>query len=362
MLGAIINHMNVLEYYDHLVPLGEMIGVPVFVGDDPLSFATCKKYYPDVDIRELSFEKCTAKSLVENFNFLIFPSHVTLEEQYLAAEEAKQGKKLCKIFCPHGFSDKTYYWQDYSEKDFIFVYGQNMFDIFDEIGISLEKDKCIFVGNYRYDYFMRHREQQMRLVKEEVFKGVDLSRETLFYAPTCCDDVNASTFFDGIALIIERLPDHFNLVIKAHPRIISRYSEKYYQILSKYVQRDNVVFVEEFPCIYPILECCDYYLGDMSSIGYDFLTYDKPMFFINKERKIHHAERERYLFRCGTSLEMSQLPDLYDIIAAEIPRDKETFSAVRKEVYAYTFGEPIPPERIKTDFEQKISHFFSGSH
>ena len=41
----------------------------------------------------------------------------------------------------------------------------------------------------------------------------------------------------------------------------------------------------EFPYIYPLLEFCDIYLGDCSSVGYDFLHLNRPMYFLNPHNR-----------------------------------------------------------------------------
>ncbi len=359
MNGGIFCHMNIIEFYDHMVPLSFILNVPIYVSDDPISMSLCEEYYPQVDIREHSLKESTPQYFAVNYDYMIFPSHVKREEEHLLAESEKHGKKLCIMFCPHGFSDKTYYWLEYTKKDYVFVYGQNMLDIFHEIGISLDPQRCIMVGNYRYEFFKEHREHQISIVKNEFFQGVDMSLKTLFYAPTWVDDGNSSTFFEGIKSIIEKLPKDFNLIVKPHPRILVCFPSEYYEVLSHYAQHDRVVFIDEFPMIYPILDLCDYYLGDMSSIGYDFLSFNKPMFFINKSREGKFLERQQYLYRCGTTVDLSDIDQLYEIILQTVPVDEERYSKVRKEVYDYTFGQPISNEAIKGDFEKKLSQYFN---
>lgn len=360
MEGGIFCYLNTIEYYDHIAPLSELLNVPFYVCDDPMSFSLGKKYYPDIDIRELGLEQTTPANLVAKYDYMIFPSHVQREEEYLIAEGNKQGKRLCIMFCPHGFSDKTYYWSEYSEKDFVFVYGQNMFDIFKEIGIPLDPEKCIAVGNYRYEYYKKNREHQLSIVKEEFLEELDFSKKTLFYAPTWVDEGNSSTFFEGIQTVIEKLPKEYNLIVKPHPRILIRHAAQYYEILSRYAQMDRVVFVDEFPLIYPLLDLSDFYLGDMSSVGYDFLAFDKPLFFIDKPRESKFLERQKYLYRCGTSVELDELKHLYTIIEDSLSEDKEQFSGTRKEVYDYTFCEPRSNSSIQKEFETKTSQFLTS--
>ncbi|MEM1283311.1 MAG: hypothetical protein AAGG81_07140, partial [Chlamydiota bacterium] len=148
MNGGIFCHMDIIEFFDHIIPLSFILNIPIYINDDPISMSLCEKYYPQANIKELSLKESTPQYFVANYDYMVFPSHVEREEEHLLAESKKQGKKLCIMFCPHGFSDKTYYWLEYTKKDYVFVYGQNMLDIFDEIGISLDPERCIMVGNY----------------------------------------------------------------------------------------------------------------------------------------------------------------------------------------------------------------------
>ncbi|MEC7839822.1 MAG: CDP-glycerol glycerophosphotransferase family protein [Chlamydiota bacterium] len=358
--AAIINHIGIHEYYDHLAPLSEIIDVPIVIVDDPTALDLCHKFYPSTKITEIEYRQYTAKYLVTNYDLLIFSSHVQDEHQYFAVQEEQQKKRLYKAFCPHGFSDKTYYWQKYVDKDLTFIYGQNMLDLFEEINTPLSADKYILIGNYRYEYYKKHREHQMKLTQEEIGKNLAMDRKTLFYAPTWPDYYDASTFFESIDVVIRNMPDSFNLIIKAHPRLIHEFTEQYYQSIFKYRDHEQVAFIEEFPLIFPLLELSDFYLGDMSSIGYDFLTFDKPMFFINKEREMHHPGRETFLYRCGTSIDPKNLKNLFSIIDREVKNDKDKFSKIRPEVYSYTFGSPLTSDSVKASFEEKITNWLQN--
>lgn len=91
-------------------------------------------------------------------------------------------------------------------------------------------------------------------------------------------------------------------------------------------------FLKAFPSIYPLLEYTDVFVGDMSSIGYDFLTFNKPMFFLNP-----CENKEAFLFQCGVEIKPNQYHDLYDIMKKELSK-KDFFSPIRKKVYSYSFS------------------------
>ncbi|MCE5315950.1 MAG: hypothetical protein LLG04_01125, partial [Parachlamydia sp.] len=104
--------------------------------------------------------------------------------------------------------------------------------------------------------------------------------------------------------------------------------------------------------IYPLLAHADLYLGDTSSVGYDYLPFNRPMFFLNKFKKDPAKDPEAYLFRCGVDITPETYGELYKIIERHVPKDQERFSEVRRQVYAYTFGEERPFADIKADVEK----------
>jgi len=191
MRGVIISHMDVIEFYDHLVPLSGILDVPILVTEDSPSLKLLETYYPELQLKVLGYEEYNAKNLVETYDYLIFSCNVRKADEFLVEQEKLQGKTLCKIFCPHGFSDKTYYWQNYTNKDLTFVYGQNMLDTIAEVGIKLKDDRTIPVGNYRYEYFKKHKNHQKKIFNELISKGMDPSKKTVLYVPTWDDLAHA---------------------------------------------------------------------------------------------------------------------------------------------------------------------------
>ena len=111
----------------------------------------------------------------------------------------------------------------------------------------------------------------------------------------------------------------------------------------------GLIFLKDFPLVYPLLAHTDIYLGDMSSIGYDFLPFNKPMFFLNKQKRDPKTDRGLYLFRCGVDIKPDAYPLIYKFIETRLEDDQENFSAIRKEVYDYTFGEERTFADIKAD-------------
>ena len=122
-----------------------------------------------------------------------------------------------------------------------------------------------------------------------------------------------------------------------------------YEIVGKYEDKPNIVMLSDYPLIYPLAAACDLYIGDRSAVGYDFLAFNKPMFFLNQTGRDPASDRSVYLYRCGTVITPDRYDDIFGIIDATLPSDHERFGAVRKEVYDYTFGPERPFEDVRDE-------------
>jgi CDP-glycerol glycerophosphotransferase (TagB/SpsB family) len=152
--------------------------------------------------------------------------------------------------------------------------------------------------------------------------------KTILYAPTWQDSENSTSFFQVAETLIQQLPSDVLFLIKLHPNL-----EKDIRILQFVLQNEshpNIRFLSGFTPVYPILERADLYLGDMSSVGYDFLSFNRPMFFFNPTSR-DPSDPGLYLHQCGQTL----LPDqIFNFLA----QDQSYLTQVRQETYAYTFG------------------------
>ena len=126
-----------------------------------------------------------------------------------------------------------------------------------------------------------------------IFSSLSSMNRTLLYAPTWRDADQATTFFDEIETLICDLTPDWNLIVKIHPLLPQRDPSFYYRIAALDDKRPNLIVVEKFPALYPILERVDAYLGDYSSIGYDALAFQIPLFFLRREHlpdaRLHHC-------------------------------------------------------------------------
>jgi CDP-glycerol glycerophosphotransferase (TagB/SpsB family) len=223
------------------------------------------------------------------------------------------------------------------------LYGQKMIDFLQEKGAFSQIKHYALIANFRKAYYLKHQQFYDGLIPNTMKTG----KKTVLYAPTWQDAEKSSSFYSAVAPIIENLPQDWTLIIKPHPNLLLEDNLQSHRLLETYADRDRVFFLSDFPPIHPLLALADLYIGDMSSIGYDFLSWNKPMFFLNEQKRDSKKDPGLYLYRCGIEIAPDQYKDIYATITNELEYDSSLFSAIRKEVDFYTFGPTLSLEQIK---------------
>lgn len=348
--GAGINPISQTQYTDHLAVICYLMNIPlIFI--DPSDHTLAQHYYPGLQASFVDYDTFSPEYLVANYDVLFmgdFWDKHTFHEKF-GTLEMKYGKQLRHVYCPHGFSDKGFHLKHSAYEDIALIYGKNMIDQLQHHGVLNHLGHHVVTGNYRLTYFNQNRAFYDDMVTSEVLNRFIKKQPIILYAPTWDDAEKSSTFFDCYADIIGKLPNTYNMIVKLHPRLELDDAAKFYQIIGKYEEKPNVIFLKDFPPVYPLLAHTDLYLGDMSSIGYDFLTFNKPMFFLNKLGRDPGKDRGLYLFRCGTEVKADQFPSLYQLIEKNLSTDAQRYTSIRKEVYDYTFGPEKPFQQIKEE-------------
>ncbi|MBI3211196.1 MAG: CDP-glycerol glycerophosphotransferase family protein [Simkania negevensis] len=161
--------------------------------------------------------------------------------------------------------------------------------------------------------------------------------------------------------LVKNIPDHYNLIVKLHPNLKADLY-KMEKIIHEAENKPNLLILKEFPLIYPLLNSVSIYLGDMSSIGYDFLKFNKPMFFLNQNQRDLKKDKGLYLFQCGVSIERHEYNQIFQIIEKNLPKDQERYQKIREEVYCYVFGkgenEKHIKERVRKEVEEVLDERF----
>lgn len=260
MVGLIFDASD--HYLDHLAPLCELWDIPLTVFDPQIA-DLAKRYYPDLKLR-----------LEEAHTFL--PPKILLSCAPRPLLQASLFHPINQtIWLPHGQSDKPPCFEVLQEESAALVYGPQMHQWIQK---AVPELNILQIGNFRYRYFLKH--------KQFYSKFLPTSHKTTFlYAPTWDDYEQSNTFWNSFPTLARTLCDSDGLWVKLHPNTYRQFPEKVERMKGQFA-KPNIHWIEDFPPIYPILQAVDAYIGDVSSIGYDFLTLDKPLFFLNEKQTL----------------------------------------------------------------------------
>lgn len=327
---------NQIHYLDHLAPLASLLEIPLVVTELEIE-TLAKKFYPNLQVIYFPPSE-VAERVVSHFDVVIscFPKDL-FDSIFYIAEELHQ-KQLINVWCPHGNSDKGHaspFMEGLSKERWAFVYGKKMIDFLKEKGAWNQLEEVFILGNYRYEYFKKH---------EDFYRSIlpfNRTGKTLLYAPTWNDGENLSSYNTVSTFLIDSVPNHWNLIIKPHPHLQVDASST----------KENVIFLNHFPPIYPLLEMSDAYLGDMSSVGYDFLTFRRPQFFFNLQKRDPNTDRGLYLTQCGTILDPNK-----DIFTQIESIDHTPFIKIQDQIYNEVFGKDPTIDAFTKTISQAALH------
>lgn len=323
---------------DHIGVIAEAMQVPLFLTSAPL-FEAASRYYPNVEAILLTENEYLACLKEQEWIFQC----TAAEFQKLKREENKL------IYCPHGNSDKGHIFplsNPICRGDMALVYGEHMLQRISDQGHTLGKH--LRTGNYRRRFYSENKSFYDDLIEKELFCHLPKQR-TYLYAPTWSDIEESSSFFTLIEPLLSQLPSNSNLIVKLHPLLLWREKARVEALLSKAQGKSNVLILGDYPLVYPLFARVDALITDVSSIGYDFLAEEKPLFFFDPfQREKGHPSL--FLHQTGVSIGEENLPSLYSFLEKnflqEIPQ--------RSKVYTYAFGEELPLSEIRSRFLELI--------
>ncbi len=356
------------EYHhlDHLAPLCLMMGVPLIVTEENLA-EQARRYYPGLVVVNVDYMSAP-EHLVSHFDLVFYSMPRDLfDEIFFFAQKLSQ-KRIHTIWCPHGNSDKgngVFYMEALKKEEAALVYGKQMIEYLKRKFVFDQLKGHAVTGNFRYQFYLTRKSFYDTVAEKEILRRLPRAEKTLLYTPTWQDYERSSSFLDATVPLIEKLPEKHNLIIKLHPNLHLQDEFQIEELMEKYQDKKNVLFLVDFPPIYPLLNVADVYIGDMSSIGYDFLAFDRPMFFLNQNTRNPKSDHGLYLFRSGIEIKPEQYPDIHQIIDHYFHYELRNFSEIRQEVYAYAFGHTRPLEQVKSEisglyalFEDQDLNFF----
>ena len=302
-----------MTHLDHLAPLCCLLKIPLLV-TDPEQAEKGKKFYPMIDLRYVPLSDLTLEYIATHCDTILTCGKFWAME-LAPLLELFFGKKVRFIFSPHGHSDKEALLNQPVPQEIELVYQ-----------VSPEKKKAFVIGNIRYWFYKKHKAHFDALAAPFFVER----KKTVLYAPTWATKATPTSFFDHGAKILSTLSTSHHLLVKLHPLLEENNPAAFHQIIGKY--EDQAQFILDFPPVYPLLEKTDVYLGDFSSIGYDFLLYDRPMFFLGEGGKLQ---------KCG------------EPFTGDLNRMQTELSSLRKELYKEVFAE-CEPKKIKALLLQSL--------
>ena len=257
------------------------------------------------------------------------------------------GKKVHTVWCPHGNSDKGHIvknkMQAYALQDMVFIYGNHMIELLKKINVFQNLQHYIIIGNFRLSFYKKYKKFYDNLAAKEIFSKLDPKNKTILYAPTWKDLENSTSFFEIFEKLFNNIPSHYNLIVKPHPNLEIKNPVEFYKIYQEKLPK-NILFLNEFPLIYPLLNKCDIYLGDFSSIGYDFLYFQRPMFFIDLIQRDPKNHPSLFLYRCGQSIDKKYWDNIFSFVNSHM---NTKYSLKQKEIYTFAYGKEKRLSQIK---------------
>lgn len=327
-----------IHHFDHIASLCLYLNLPLIV-TEPEAETLIQTFYPSLVIYQFDYRTMNTDTLSRFDTLLSCHPRPYLDRMFSFAEELL-GKKLKSIFIPHGNSDKGHaskHMEALSFETNVAVYGQKMIDFLKEKNVYSHIENLFTIGNVREKVYTRFKPHFQKLL------NIPHEKKTLLYAPTWDDGEGSNSLFKTLPYLIENKPEDLSLIVKPHPNTFATHPaamEKLEADLPGY-------FVRNFPPVYALLDLADIYLGDMSSMGYDFLTYNKPMFFSNHNRRDPKTDRGLQLYRCGETIYEEHLDSIYAII----DHPQVELKKARHDMYRYTFDEAPSPEKLLTQLE-----------
>lgn len=318
--GLIFNDST--HYLDHLAPFCALRNWPLILCEPALA-ELARTYYPGLKIIE------------KPWNGLALPSQIVSCHPRPMLEAAFPFAKLNTCWLPHGNSDKGWksaVFEHLRHEETVFVYGPQMISRIEEKNGNLPHLSLKLVGNFREVYYRQNRAFYRDLIEQKFSpKG-----KTFLYAPTWEDFEDNSSFWQAFPILAKALPDSYTLLVKPHPNTIAAFPSQLERLIGQYEKQTNIIWVFDFPPIYALLDICDGYIGDMSSIGYDFLFFNRPMYFLNSQKRDSEKDPGLYLYQCGIELMPEEYAKLF--LLDKEAQDETRLKKIREEVYRHTFG------------------------
>lgn len=324
---------------DHLIPLCDLFNIPMII-DSSEVLALARKYYPPMQLVQTTNLECLSD--ISNFE-LFFVSEKYMARSLQANCKLLFNKEIHFFYCPHGNSDKGFIDLEMNQETFhklSLIYGEQMHRRIHTRNLSSDLHALVVMGNIRKRFYKKYQSFFDSIIKDTISLNSKLIRHVFLYAPSWRDTEDSSSFFTVCKYLIEHLSPSDYLIIKIHPLLLTHDIGYVTHICENYKYKKNIQFIIENPLIYPLLQYVDIYLGDVSSVGYDFLFFNRPMFFF--DTRTNPPPESKQLFQCGIEVPYQYFKNPYPFIFSTLSENKAK-SIIREKTYHFVFA-PDPPE------------------
>lgn len=320
--GIIIG--NFPQFIDHIVPYCVLSAFPIVVSDNEI-YQSIKEFYPNANVFLVSLKEFPFY-IVEKYDEMVSCHWSADLEAFFFLPQELLKKQLKKIWIPHGNSDKglnSYLPKQLEYESHIGYYGLRMKNFLSK------NPKTIFeyLGNFRLKYYQS-------LTKNFEKKPSRVIPNALI-APTWIATKNKRTFFNYLHHLLLNIKKSFNCFVKLHPRTLKEDALVIQDLKNSFPE---TTFIENCPNIYPLLFQTDILISDLSSIAYDFLVFDRPIFFLNYQDYSSFTKDELYLHNAGTLIR--DMHSISDEMISQLNNQDEK-SDLRKKLYKEVFTDTV---------------------
>lgn len=342
---------------DHLIPLCHLLDIPLIV-DSSQVFALAQKYYPPMQLIQITS--------VEYVSYLSQFDLFFVSDKYMASFLKASCKLLFKkeihfFYCPHGNSDKGFIDAEMNQETFhklLLVYGEQMHRRIYTKNLISNLNALVVMGNIRKRFYKKYQKFFDSRIKNTILWNSKVVKHVFLYAPSWRDREGSTSFFTICKPLIEHLSPTDYLIIKFHPLLLTNDLGFVTHIYENYKDRKNIQFITENPLIYPLLQYVHVYLGDISSVGYDFLFFNRPMYFF--DTRINPPLESKQLFECGIEVPPQHFKNPYPFILSTLSENKAK-AMIREKTYHFVFAEDPPEEQLKQNIVNSYYSFKGAS-
>jgi len=295
------------EDMDHMAPLMEILGLPLFVTDEKI-LESIRTFYPAVNV-QIFLPPDLGKALLKTGNTLISCIPTSKIRRLFGLEEMLEKRALHTIFVPHGYAKEDLTNGILGEKH-ILVLGKKMVDLLYSLTTIYNFKTLVSIGNYRYLYYKKNQ----KFMEEKLEKAFSVAKEhkALFF-PTELEDPS------HISFLRDHLKEGWKLFVKYHAKKIN-------DTLNIEIHKEEKL---DTPYIYPYLEKGSLFVVEDSNAVYDALFFNTPTFFFKD-----HPELDTLGIRFEANLDESL-------------KKVEKLQMKKKEILPYAFDQYNSIDEIK---------------